>query len=83
MTAYDFIAELIAPQMKMWVFEGGTPPFINYLMWFILGTIFHTLFVILKVKPGGKPAIALFFYQMIFFSIIAILLYISTFINNM
>jgi putative membrane protein len=83
MTGYDFIAELIAPQMNMWRFDGGTPPALNYLMWFILGLIFHTLFNSLKIKPIGKPAIALFVLQLIFFSLIAAFLYISPLINQL
>lgn len=67
MVTYDVIVERVAPSMAMWSFSNGYPPAENYISWFVLSLVFHILFISLNIKPVGKPAIALFFLQMLFF----------------
>lgn len=72
MLSYDFVAELVAPSMKMWEFSGSRPPMENYIMWFLLAFLFHILLYIYKIKPSGKPARVLFIAQILFFVFIYI-----------
>ena len=76
MVMYDIVVELVAPQMGMWQFVSTYPPVENFVMWFAMALVFHMMFVGLKIKPIGRPAIALFISQIIFF--LAIYLYWQT-----
>jgi len=72
MVTYDIVVEMVAPGMGMWEFDQGYPPAKNFVMWFVMATVFHILFVAFKIKPVGKPAIALFFAQIAFFLVISL-----------
>ncbi|MGE4414138.1 MAG: carotenoid biosynthesis protein [Bacteroidales bacterium] len=67
MLAYDFVAELVAPVMNMWEFKDMRPPAENYVMWFALALTFHITLNALGIQARGKPAMALFLLQMVFF----------------
>lgn len=67
MLCYDFVAELVAPIMKMWEFRNAMPPVDNYIMWFILAFLFHILLLLFKIQIKSKPAVVLFTVQLIFF----------------
>jgi bisanhydrobacterioruberin hydratase len=57
----------------MWQFVNDYPPVENFVMWFIMALVYHIIFAGFKIKPIGKPAIALFICQIVFF--LAIYLY--------
>ncbi|MDD4618937.1 MAG: carotenoid biosynthesis protein [Bacteroidales bacterium] len=67
MLGYDFVAELVAPVMNMWEFQDMRPPAENYVMWFALALTFHITLNALGIQARGKPAMALFLLQMVFF----------------
>lgn len=72
MVTYDIVVEMVAPGMGMWEFNQGYPPARNFVMWFVMALVYHIIFSALKIKPVGKPAIALFFSQIGFFLIISL-----------
>jgi putative membrane protein len=72
MVTYDIVVEMVAPGMGMWEFSQGYPPARNFVMWFVMAMTYHILFTTLKIKPVGKPAIALFASQIAFFLIISL-----------
>lgn len=72
MVVYDLVMELAAPPMNMWHFDSFYPPMENFIMWFVMSCIFHTLFVIFKIDTSNTPARALFWIQMMFFMIISL-----------
>jgi putative membrane protein len=72
MVIYDLVLEKAALLMKMWKFEDASPPFRNYLMWFLLAVLFQTAIEIFKLNTKNKPARALFIIQFFFFTAIVI-----------
>ena len=81
MVMYDFTVELVAPQMGMWQFVSDYPPVENFVMWFIMALVYHIIFAGFKIKPIGKPAIALFICQTVFFLAIYLYLQIALILN--
>lgn len=73
MLAYDFIMEQVAPVMDMWSFEGGTAPVRNYISWFILSILFHSLISITGVRIVNRFGPLVFFCQLIFFIVLLLL----------
>lgn len=67
MVAYDVVLEQVAPAMKMWTWDGNIIPLQNYLAWFILSIIFHTIFIVAKVKVKNELALILLLTQFFFF----------------
>jgi putative membrane protein len=72
MVAYDGVLEYVAPVTGMWYWENPYPGFRNFLMWFLLSLLFHTLFQMLDLNIENKPAGYLFLIQFIFFCGIAL-----------
>lgn len=72
MVAYDMVMELAAPPMKMWHFDTFYPPMENFIMWFAVSCLFHTLFAIFRIDTDNAPARALFWMQILFFTIISL-----------
>lgn len=75
MVCYDLILEVAAPIMKMWEFNGGYPPVDNYIAWFVISLIFHTIFNFTTSKNSilYKESSTLFLVQILFFLSIIIL----------
>ena len=67
MVLYDLMLEVVAPVMDMWAFEQGSPPFQNYLSWFVLSVVFHSALEIFKINTNNKTGSALFIIQVLFF----------------
>lgn len=72
MVGYDLVLEVAAPAMQMWSFQSGYPPFINFLTWFIMAVIYHSLFVALKIKADNPLAGKIFWVQISFFMCISL-----------
>lgn len=72
MVAYDMVMELAAPPMNMWHFDSFYPPVENFVMWFVVSSLFHTLFVIFKIDTDNAPARVLFWIQILFFMVISL-----------
>lgn len=72
MVGYDLVMELAAPPMNMWHFDSFYPPLDNFIMWFVVSCLFHTLFVIFKIDTDNISARALFWIQILFFTVISL-----------
>ena len=72
MVGYDLVLEYVAPVSDMWSWDTRYPGFRNFLMWFLVSLVFHTIFQLLGLKIENKPARYLFLFQFLFLSIIAL-----------
>ncbi len=72
MVFYDLVLEYVAPVMDMWSWPTRYPGVRNFLMWFLVALIFHSLFQWLNLKIENRPARYLFLIQFLFFSGIAL-----------
>jgi len=70
MVTYDLIMEQVAPYLQMWNFEGNTVPVRNYLSWFILAFLLHSLIKLTGIKTTNKLAPLIFYCQLSFFGIL-------------
>jgi bisanhydrobacterioruberin hydratase len=73
MLLYDLVLEQVASKLDMWHWKNEVIPFQNYLSWFALAVLFHSLIKILKVKFENKLALLILVCQFLFF----LLLFIS------
>lgn len=67
MLVYDLVLEQVAPKMDMWTWHGGQVPFENYLAWFIIAAVFHTLIEAFKIKLKNPLSAIIFVLQFLFF----------------
>jgi putative membrane protein len=74
MVFYDLIMEAIAPVLGMWSWEGGTVPVRNYIAWLVIAIMFHSLFRILKIRPGSSMSLTVLVCQSSFFILLLIFL---------
>ena len=72
MVLYDLVLEYVAPAMDMWTWDSKYPGPRNFIMWFFLSLLFHSLLQGTNIIIKNKPARYLFLIQFIFFCIIAI-----------
>ena len=73
MVIYDLILEQVAPKLDMWQFENGTAPIKNYVAWFIISIIFHTIFQFFKINTQNRLASTILIAQILFFGILLLL----------
>lgn len=71
MLLYDVAMEQVAPEIGMWSFTGETVPAVNYLAWFIIAFLFHSLLRYAGVKINNRMAGFIFAVQFLFFLILA------------
>ena len=74
MVLYDVVLEQVAPKMQMWFWEADRVPFRNYLVWFLMALIFHTLLVITGLKLKNPLSKIVFSAQFLFFLILMFIL---------
>ncbi len=70
MVVFDFLLEPAAIWMKMWFWEGGKVPMMNYITWFLVSFLLASLFSILKIRVRNRLALNLYLAQMVFFVLI-------------
>jgi putative membrane protein len=70
MVIYDIVLEQIAPKIDMWKWENSSVPIQNYISWFLIAIVFHTLVKISKIKLKNKMAAMIFICQAAFFIIL-------------
>ena len=75
MIVYDVVLEQVAPFLDMWYWNGNSVPLQNYVVWFVLALIFHSLVKWKKVRTENPLASAIFVCQFLFFA--AILIFIK------
>lgn len=74
MVLYDFVIEFIAPTLGLWSFDGGTVPLKNYIAWFIIAVVLHSIYKILHVKTRSTIAFSVLACQAVFFILLIIFL---------
>lgn len=73
MVLYDLILEQVAPKLDMWLFYNGIAPIKNYVAWFIISIIFHTIFQLFKINTQNSLASTILIGQILFFGILLLL----------
>lgn len=74
MVLYDLVLEQVAPALGMWQFSGGIPPLRNYVSWFALSILFHSLLTLTGTRYYNRIAPFVFFIQLLFFLSLFIIL---------
>lgn len=74
MVLYDLVTEQVAPVMGMWSFEDGIVPLQNYLAWFGLAVLFHSLIQLLHIRVGNPLSVLLLGLQFLFFVLLLLFL---------
>lgn len=74
MLVYDFFMEQIAPDMDMWHWQGNKVPMHNYLAWFLIALLFHSIFKVLRIKTVNPVSAIIFICQFLFFVFLSIIL---------
>lgn len=67
MVGYDLIVEQVAPALDMWHWVENVVPVKNYVAWFILALVFHSLLKIFKIKTKNRLAAVILICQTVFF----------------
>ncbi|WP_350287599.1 carotenoid biosynthesis protein [uncultured Croceitalea sp.] len=67
MVGLDFLIEQNAPTFDLWQFEGHVP-IDNYISWFVIGFVLHTILDNIKVEGNQSVSIHLYMAQVIFFT---------------
>jgi bisanhydrobacterioruberin hydratase len=77
MVVYDLILEIAAPALGMWQFEGGTAPTRNYIAWFLVAALFHTILRVSGIKIINRVAPVIFVIQFIFFLALILIIHFA------
>ncbi len=73
MVLYDLVMEQVAPRMDMWAFDAGFAPIRNYVSWFVLALVFHSLVRFAEIRLPNRLAPLIFYCQGAFFVILFII----------
>jgi bisanhydrobacterioruberin hydratase len=73
MVVYDIVLEQVAPKLEMWEWNNGIVPLRNYLVWFALAVIFHSLIKSFGIKTRNPLSLVILVSQFVFF--IALILF--------
>ena len=74
MLVYDIVLEQLAPKLDMWNWKNNVIPLQNYIDWFALALIFHSVLKNLNIKTQNKLALLILGCQFLFFLSLYILL---------
>ncbi len=69
MVGLDALIEPFAIRYELWIWEGGHPPFQNYLGWLGTALIAQTAYHLLLRKTSNPIAIPAFFVLLVFFAL--------------
>ena len=67
MTAFDFFAEPVAIDQKMWSWTNNNPPIQNYVAWFAISFVLLIYFNKTSFEKKNKLSTAVFWFQWLFF----------------
>ena len=71
MLLYDIILEKVAPILDMWHFKDGVVPLQNYLSWFAVSIMLHSLIKQFRINTENKLSAILLICQFLFFFVLA------------
>lgn len=69
MVLTDYIIEPMAGALDFWYWDGGNIPIQNYVGWFFVSLIIHSILVKMNFKFNIKLCLALLLSQILFFTI--------------
>jgi bisanhydrobacterioruberin hydratase len=72
MVLYDILMEFAAPVLGMWNWAEGTVPVRNYIAWFVIASVFHSICKIMRVKTCSALALPVLICQVVFFIVLVI-----------
>ncbi len=67
MVILDFFMEYSAPIFDFWSFDENVIPIQNYISWYVLSMVFHSILRILKLKGNQKFSLNIYMAQLLFF----------------
>jgi len=70
MVCYDLILEQVAPGMDMWKWENNQIPFQNYVAWFSIALLFHSLVKLFKINTYNELSVTILISQFLFFTLL-------------
>lgn len=70
MIIYDFVLEHVASGMDMWHWQNDEIPARNFVAWFILSLIFHSLLKLFRINTSNELSVLLFLSQIVFFAVL-------------
>ena len=73
MVVYDLVLEVAAPFLGMWQFDSGIVPVRNYIAWFLISVLFHSIIRYSGIKVSNRIAAVIVFVQFIFFAVLSII----------
>ncbi len=74
MLVYDFFLEQNAARLGMWFWENRVPPVQNYLAWFVLSLIFHSIIKLFRINTLNPLSLTIWLSQLVFFIFLSVLL---------
>lgn len=74
MLIYDLVLEQVAPKTGMWYWENGHAPVQNYVAWFALSVIFHSILKLAGTRTSNPLTTVIFICQFLFFLFLLIFL---------
>ena len=74
MLIYDCVLEHVAPKMDMWSWKDGVVPIQNFIVWFILASIFTAFIRLFKINTKNPLSKVILFSQFVFLSILMLIL---------
>ncbi len=74
MTGLDYLVEPVAMKLGFWGWENDIIPIQNYLMWFCVSLVIHGIITFISPKIHPKISFVIFGVQVVFFSILNLVL---------
>jgi putative membrane protein len=74
MLIYDLVLEQIAPVIDLWSWAGDKVPFQNYVAWWLIAALMHSLVAVLKIRLSNRVAMPVYIAQFLFFVILLLLM---------
>jgi uncharacterized membrane protein len=71
MLLVDFFIEIVAPKLDFWYWKEEIVPIQNYIAWFVIGSIFNYIYLLMGFEGKNKIASKLFIIQLIFFVLLS------------
>jgi len=66
----DFFIEPLAGQLDFWHWAGGHAPFINFVGWFFVSVLLHTMFFVQELPAKNKAALIYYPVVTLFFMLL-------------
>jgi putative membrane protein len=67
MLVYDLVLEQVAPHLDMWYWKNDLVPLQNYIAWFVISLVFHSIIKGFKINTQNKMAGIILACQFLFF----------------